>query len=64
MDLSYPKNGTGVDTFVPEDHYFRNKVELVFPKINDFVPLINSKGLVYVLLVTMWLVFLGKIISF
>jgi hypothetical protein len=44
LDLSYPKNGNGVNDSVPKDHYLGNKVELVFPKIDDFVALIKSKG--------------------
>jgi hypothetical protein len=44
LDLSYPKNGTGVNDFVPKDHYLGSRAELVFPKIDDFVALIKSKG--------------------
>ena len=80
MDLSFSKNSSAVNDFVPEDSYMGESVELVFPKIYDFVALIIKKGrgcLLYKLdlrrayrrisicpLITTWLPLHGKIIFF
>lgn len=44
LDLSFPKDGTGVNDFVSKDEYLGSDVELVYPKIDDFVSLIKAKG--------------------
>ena len=44
LDLSFPKNGTSVNSFVSKDLYLGDKVELFFPKIDDFIGLILNKG--------------------
>jgi hypothetical protein len=44
LDLSFPKDGTGVNDYVSKDWYLGKKVDLVFPKIDDFVSLIKAKG--------------------
>ena len=44
LDLSFSKDNSAVNDFVPKDSYMGEKVELVFPKIDDFVALINKKG--------------------
>ena len=44
LDLSFPKDGTGVNDFVSKQWYLDNPVELVYPKIDDFVALIKAKG--------------------
>ena len=44
LDLSFPKNGTGLNEYVDKDSYLGDNVELVFPKINDFFKLIKGKG--------------------
>jgi len=44
LDLSFPKDGTGINDFVSKDTYLDNKVELIFPRIDDFVALIKAKG--------------------
>ena len=44
LDLSFPKDGTGVNDFVSKDCYLGEKVDLVYPKIDDFVSLIKAKG--------------------
>jgi hypothetical protein len=42
LDLSYPKNGNGVNNFVCKDCYLREKVDIVFPKIDDLTALIQA----------------------
>jgi len=44
LDLSFSKNGSAVNDFVPKDSYMGERVELVFPRIDDFVALITKKG--------------------
>jgi len=44
LDLSFSKDNSAVNDFVPKDSYMGEKVNLVFPKIDDFVALINQKG--------------------
>ena len=44
LDLSFPKDGTGLNDYVDKDIYLGENVDLVFPKIEDFVKLIKSKG--------------------
>lgn len=44
LDLSFPKDGTGVNDFIDKDSYLGDKVELSFPKIDDFIALIKAKG--------------------
>jgi len=44
LDLSFSKNNSAVNDFVPKNSYMGEEVQLVFPKIDDFVALINKKG--------------------
>ena len=44
LDLSFPKNGTGLNDYVNKDWYLGERADLVFPKIDDFIKLIKSKG--------------------
>lgn len=44
LDLSFPKDGTGVNDYVPKDSYLGHEIDLNFPKIDDFIALIKSKG--------------------
>ena len=43
LDLSMPK-GNAINNFVDKDFYLGEKVDLVFPKVDDFVKLIRAKG--------------------
>jgi hypothetical protein len=43
LDLSMPK-GQAVNDFVDKDWYLGERVDLVFPKVDDFIHLIRSKG--------------------
>ncbi|XP_053372607.1 uncharacterized protein LOC128546268 isoform X1 [Mercenaria mercenaria] len=44
LDLSFPKDGSAVNDHISKDSYLGEEVLLVFPKIDDFVALIKSKG--------------------
>lgn len=44
LDLSFSKNGNAVNDSVPKDYYLGDEVSLKFPKVDDFVALIKSKG--------------------
>ena len=43
LDLSYPKSQS-VNEGICKDEYLGDKLDLVFPKVDDFVELIKSKG--------------------
>ena len=43
LDLSYQKNGVSVNNLV-DNYYLGEKCDLIFPKIDDFISLILSKG--------------------
>jgi len=43
LDLSMPK-GRAINDFVDKDYYLNEKVDLVFPKTDDFAQLIKAKG--------------------
>ena len=44
LDMSFPKNGKGVNDFIDKDFYLNNEVDLIFPRIDDFIKLIKAKG--------------------
>jgi hypothetical protein len=44
LDLSFPKNGNSINQFVSKEFYLGKKVELIYPKIDDFIALIKTKG--------------------
>ena len=43
LDLSCP-HGLAVNDFVNKEEYFGKKVDLVYPKVDDFIQLIKAKG--------------------
>ena len=43
LDLSYPK-GASVNEFISKDFYLGEKIDLVYPKVDDFIELIKQKG--------------------
>ena len=43
LDLSYPK-GRAVNDHISKTEYLGDKMELIFPKVDDFVQLIKAKG--------------------
>lgn len=43
MDLSFPK-GHSVNDFIDKDKYLEEECKVIFPKVDDFVELIKSKG--------------------
>lgn len=43
LDLSFPK-GNAVNDFISKDEYLGEKMEIIFPKVDDFIQLIKSKG--------------------
>ena len=43
LDLSFPK-GNSVNDYINKKEYLDEKVEIVFPKVDDFVQLIKAKG--------------------
>ena len=43
MDLSFPK-GASLNDYVSKDEYLGEKIELVYPKVDDFIQLIKQKG--------------------
>ena len=43
LDLSYPK-GASVNDFISKEFYLDEKIDLVYPKVDDFIDLIKSKG--------------------
>lgn len=43
LDLSFPK-GYAVNDYVSKDYYLGEKIDLVFPKVDDFIQLIKQKG--------------------
>ena len=43
LDLSYPR-GHSVNNFISKDEYMGKKIELVYPKVDDFIELIKQKG--------------------
>ena len=43
LDLSFPK-GASLNNFISKDEYLGEKIELVYPKVDDFVQLIKQKG--------------------
>lgn len=43
LDLSFPK-GSAVNDFISKKEYLGQKMEIIFPKVDDFIQLIKSKG--------------------
>ena len=43
MDLSFPP-GSAVNNFISKDEYLGEKIDLVYPKVDDFIELIKAKG--------------------
>ena len=43
MDLSFPK-GASLNDYVSKDEYLGEKIELVYPKVDDFIQLIKQEG--------------------
>ena len=43
LDLSFPK-GKSVNDFVSKDFYLGEQVELIYPKVDDFIQIIKQKG--------------------
>ena len=44
LDLSFPKKGNSVNSYVPKDQYLGDSVDLFFPNVDDFTSLILAKG--------------------
>ena len=43
LDLSCPK-GASVNDFISKEYYLDEKIDLVYPKVDDFIQLIKRKG--------------------
>ena len=43
LDLSSPK-GNSVNDFISKEIYLNNKIDLVYPKVDDLIQLIKAKG--------------------
>lgn len=43
LDLSFPK-GFAVNDFISKDYHLGDKIEAVYPKVDDFINLIKQKG--------------------
>ena len=43
LDLSFPR-GNSVNDFVKKDEYLHEMVELIFPRVDDFINLVKVKG--------------------
>ena len=43
LDLSFPK-GASVNDFISKEFYLDEKIDLVYPKVDDFIELIKQKG--------------------
>ena len=43
LDLSFPK-GSAVNDFISKEFYLEEKIDLVYPKVDDFIQLIKQKG--------------------
>ena len=43
LDLSCPK-GASVNDFISKEYYLDEKIDLVYPKVDDFIQLIKQKG--------------------
>ena len=43
LDLSFSK-GHAVNDFIPKDEYLQEKIDLVYPKVDDLVDLVKLKG--------------------
>ena len=43
LDLSYPKNSS-VNSFIDKNEYLGDKVDVIFPRVDDFIELIKKKG--------------------
>ena len=43
LDLSFP-SGSAVNNFISKEEYLGEKVDLIYPKVNDFIDLIKVKG--------------------
>ena len=43
LDLSFPK-GASLNNFISKDEYLGEKIELVYPKVDNFVQFIKQKG--------------------
>ena len=43
LDLSYPK-GNSVNDFISKEFYLEEKIDLMYPKVDDLVQLIKAKG--------------------
>lgn len=43
LDLSFPK-GSAVNEFINKDYYLDEKIEVIYPKVDDFIQIIKQKG--------------------
>ena len=43
LDLSYPR-GASINDHISREEYLDNKIDLVYPKVDDFIQLIKQKG--------------------
>ena len=43
LDLSFPK-GCAVNDFISTEEYLGDKIDLIYPKVDDFIQIIKSKG--------------------
>lgn len=43
LDLSFPK-GFAINDFISKEEYLEEKIEIVFPKVDDFIQNIKKKG--------------------
>ena len=43
LDLSFP-SGSAVNDFISNEEYLGDKMDLVYPKIDDFIQLLKTKG--------------------
>ena len=43
LNLSFPK-GFAVNEFINKDYYLDEKVEVIYPKVDDFIQIIKQKG--------------------
>ena len=43
LDLSFP-SGSAVNNFISKEEYLGEKVDLIYPKVDDFIDLIKVKG--------------------
>ena len=43
LDLSFPK-GASINEFISKEFYLDEKIDLVYPRVDDFIELIKQKG--------------------